>query len=202
MPQVIPITLSPVPVPLNAVAESLSQLVALVAQYLEAEIQSDVSFFLSVTSDPATDQGVIIYNSVQNVFKAWNGSLGKYLPIGFLFVDTLPTTDQGYFYNTANNSFYYWNGTSYSAVTSASAGDVLFNYNNADELTRGYVLAAGSRTIDSIAALTTNQNAALHTLFGLGAAIQVPNITAPTSTVGGGGGGGATLYPKIFCGLT
>lgn len=122
----------------------------------------------------------------------------------FLSGATPPTTDQGViFYNTATGQFMAWSDSAgaYVVVSDGTqVGDVKFNYNSADEVSTGWVLASGSRTIDSITALSTNQNLAAHTLFGAGALIQIPNITAPTSTVGGGGGGGATLYPKIFLG--
>lgn len=118
---------------------------------------------------------------------------------------TLPTTDQGVvFYSPTTGLFYYWNadlGAYYPTGLNIPLGSTMFCYTNADLLSQGYVLAAGSRAIDDIPGLSANQNTNLHTLFGPGALIQVPNITAPTSTVGGGGGVGGTLYPFIFCGF-
>ncbi len=116
----------------------------------------------------------------------------------------LPTTDQGVvFFSTTTGCFYFWNSTVGSYVVVGQnlvPGDVKFDYDSADELSSGWVLASGSRVIDDIATLSANQNTAAHTLWGAGATVQVPNITAPVSTVGGGGGSGGTLYPKVFLG--
>ena len=123
----------------------------------------------------------------------------------FLTGSVLPVVDQGVlFYSTVTGYFYAWSGVAGAYVPTGQnlvVGDVLFDYTNADELARGYVLAAGSRTIDSIAGLSASQNFNLHVLLGAGAGVEVPNVTAPTSTVGGGSGGGGTLFPKIFCGF-
>ena len=122
----------------------------------------------------------------------------------YLQGSTLPTTDQGViFYNTTTGLFYYFNtalGAYYPTGLNIPLGSVLFNYTNADELANGYVLAAGSRAIDSIAGLSANQKSNLHLLFGAGALVGVPNITSPVSASVGGGSGN-TLYPKIFCGF-
>ncbi len=118
---------------------------------------------------------------------------------------TLPTTDQGVvFYSTATGLFYFWNtslGAYYPTGLNIPLGSTMFCYTNADLLSQGYVLASGSRVIDAITSLSANQATNLHLLFGAGATVQVPNVTAPTSTVGGGGGSGGTLYPFIFCGF-
>ena len=118
---------------------------------------------------------------------------------------TLPTVDQSViFYQTSTGLFYFWDSSlgAYAPTgLNIPLGSVLFDYVNGDELTNGYVLASGSRVIDSIAALSANQATNLHDLFGAGALIQIPNVTAPVSAVGGGSGGGGTLYPKIFCGF-
>jgi len=118
---------------------------------------------------------------------------------------TLPTVDESViFYQTTTGIFYFWNtalGAYYPTGLNIPLGSVIFDYVNDDELANGYVLALGSRAIDSITALSANQATNLHTLFGAGALIQVPNITAPVSTVAGGGGSGGTLYPHIFCGF-
>ena len=124
-------------------------------------------------------------------------------PAGLAARFTTVVTDNGSPQLTTNNTFYAWGGSSYSPVSQiASVGDIKSNFTNADELALGWVLAAGSRTIDSITAMTANQNANAHALFGAGALIQIPNVAAPVSTVAGGGGGGGTLYSKIFLGLT
>ncbi len=122
----------------------------------------------------------------------------------FLQGSTPPVVDEGVvFFNTTTGFFMEWNNTAGAYVVvgqGIAVGDVKFNYNSGDELSLGWVLASGSRAIDSITGLTANQNTAAHVLFGAGALIQFPNITAPVSTVGGGGGGGGTLFPKIFVG--
>ena len=189
-------------VPTDVTYVDINQLGTIIAQQLQATVGASVSFFIAGPTLPVTNQNTIFYSTTTNQFYYWSTVTGSYLPIGFGFVTALPVTNQGYLFNTTNNTFYAWNGSSYSAISQiASVGDIKSNYLNADELALGWVLAAGSRTIDSIAGLTTAQNAALHTLFGAGAGIQVPNVTAPTSTVGGGGGGGGTAYSKIFCGI-
>ena len=138
--QVIPITLTPVPVPNNTVAQNLSQLVALVAQYLGAQIQADISFFPTVASDPATNVGPLIYNSTQNVFKWWSTATGNYQPIGFLFVSQNPTTNQGPVFNTVSNTFLVWNGSQYvpiplipivqSVPTTNTGGTIIYDQTN------------------------------------------------------------------------
>lgn len=138
--QVIPVTLTPVPVPNNAVAQNLSQLVALMAQYLGAQIQADISFFPTVASDPATNISPIIYNATQNVFKYWSTITGNYQAIGFLQVTQNPTTNQGVIFNTVSEQFLAWNGSSYvpiplipivtSVPTTNTQGVIIYNQTN------------------------------------------------------------------------
>lgn len=163
---VIPITLQAAPVPATATYPTLTELMQLVAQYVSGTVTNNVTFFLQGATDPATDQGVIFYNTTQGVFKVWSASAGAYVVTG----------------------------------QNTPLGSVMFDNVNGDELSAGWVLAAGSRTIDSISGLSVAQNAALHTLYGAGATVQVPNVTAPASSFGGGPGTGATLYGKVFAG--
>lgn len=196
-----PIALAWNPAPNSTTYMDLNSLGTIIAQQMQANVAANVSFFLSGAVDPTTNLGVIFYNQTTNTLKYWSTATGSYLPVGFQFVSALPMTNQGLVYLTSSNSFWFWGGSSYQPVSNAVVGDCKFNYTAGDQLTTGFVSALGSRTIDSITALSVTQNAALHTLFGDGALIQIPNITAPVSTVAGGGGGGGTLYPLIYCGF-
>ncbi len=163
----IPISLAATPATTTIRYANFNEFLTLVAQYLVGSISANVSFFLTGTTPPTTNQGVLFYNTSTGSFYAWNTVAGAYTVVGI----------------------------------NQAVGDIKFDYDSGDQLSAGWVLALGSRTIDSITAMSANQNLAAHGLFGAGAAIQIPNVTAPVSTVAGGGGSGSTLYPKIFVGL-
>ena len=202
MANTFPIALGWNNVPTDVTYVDINQLGTIIAQQLQASVATSVSFFVSGPTDPLTNTGALFYNTTQNAFKFFSTITGNWQPIQFLIVATLPVTNNGLVYLTTTNLFYFWNGSAYSAVSQFEVGDIKFSYTSTDDLGNGWVLAAGSRTIDSITAMTTNQNANAHTLFGAGALIQIPNLTAPTSTVGGGGGGGGTCYGFIYLGNT
>ena len=159
---------------------------------------------LQASPVPASLQVTTLTQLMQLVAQYVTGSVAADVTF-FQQGSVLPTTDQGViFYNTVTGLFYFWSvalGAYVPTGLNIPLGSVIFDYVNGDELSNGYVQALGSRVIDSIAALSANQNANAHILFGAGALIEIPNITSPVSTVGGGGGGGGTLYPKIFVGF-
>ena len=92
MSTVIPISLVASPVPTSLSAATLTEFMQLVAQYVSGSVSADVTFFLEGSVDPVVDEGVVFFNTVQNCFKSWSNDTGSYLPIGFLFTDTLPLT--------------------------------------------------------------------------------------------------------------
>ena len=202
MPNTFPISLQWNPVPNSTTYLDINQLGTIICQQIQSAVAANVSLFLIGVTPPATDQGLIFFSTATNAFYSWSTVTGSYQPVGILFIASVPLTNMGtLIWVTGTNNLWYWNGTSYSPVTTWTLGDCKFNYTAGDQLTTGFVSALGSRTIDSITALSVTQNAALHTLFGDGALIQIPNITAPVSTVAGGGGGGGTLYPLIYVGF-
>lgn len=202
MPNTIPISLQWNPVTNQFTYTDLNSLGVAICQQIQSAVAANVSLFLIGVTPPATDQGLIFFSTATNAFYSWSTVTGSYQPVGILFIASVPVTNMGtLIWVTGTNTLYFWSGSSYQPVTTQVVGDLLLDYTNGDELSRGYVQALGSRTIDSITALSVTQNAALHTLFGAGALIQIPNVSAPVSTVAGGGGGGATLYPKIYCGF-
>lgn len=96
--QTIPITLSWGTVSADVSALDINQLGTLIAQQLSGALRADVTFILTVLSDPTTFQTTLIYNSTQGVFKAWNTDAGAYVPLTpFIIGDVKQTfvgTDQ------------------------------------------------------------------------------------------------------------
>lgn len=81
MSSTIPITLTPVPVPVGIKATSINQLITILTQYIAASVNTDVSFFQTVSSDPTQQTTAIIFNTSQAVFKYWDTGFGRYMPI-------------------------------------------------------------------------------------------------------------------------
>lgn len=81
MSATIPITLTPVPVPVGVKAVDINQLLTILTQYVAASVSADVSFFQTVSADPTQFTTAIIFNSSQSVFKYWDTGLGKYTAI-------------------------------------------------------------------------------------------------------------------------
>lgn len=79
--QTIPITLTASTVPTSVTAANMNELIALVAQYLQGSIRTDVTFILTVAVDPTSLDSVLIFNSTQGVFKYWSTSLGRYVAV-------------------------------------------------------------------------------------------------------------------------
>lgn len=81
MNQTVPITLSWGPVSVDIRALNINQLGELIAAQLAGAIRADVSFYLEVLFDPTNFVTNLIYNSTQQVWKAWNQSTGKYVAL-------------------------------------------------------------------------------------------------------------------------
>jgi hypothetical protein len=81
MSATIPITLTPVPVPIGVKATDINQLITIITQFTAASINADVSFFQTVSADPTQQTTPLIFNTSQAVFKYWDTSVGKYMPI-------------------------------------------------------------------------------------------------------------------------
>lgn len=81
MSATIPITLTPVPVPVGVRATDINQLITILTQYIAASVNADVSFFQSVSSDPTQQTTALIFNTSQSVFKYWDTGLGRYMPV-------------------------------------------------------------------------------------------------------------------------
>lgn len=79
--QTIPVTFSWGPVANPPEALNLNQLGELIAQQMSGSLRADVTFILNVLSDPTDFQTTLIYNSTQNVIKAWNTMAGAYVPL-------------------------------------------------------------------------------------------------------------------------
>lgn len=81
MSATIPIQLNPVTVPVATVSTDINELLHVIARYMSASIQQDVSFFQTVAADPSIQTTPIIFNVSQGVFKFWNTGTGSYLPV-------------------------------------------------------------------------------------------------------------------------
>ena len=164
-----PITLQAIPATTSITFANFNELMTYIAQYLAGSVSANVSFFEQGAVDPTTDQGVIFYNTAQNVFKYWDVNAGEYLPIGFLFVAADPTSNSGYIFNTTQKVFKYWNGTGYSVVTQYKVGDVKQTFISGDDVANGWVLCDGRQisTLGSLG-LSTAQTAALNGVFPSG----------------------------------
>lgn len=81
MSATIPITLTPVPVPVGVKAADINQLLTIITQFVSASVSGDVSFFQIVTVDPTAFTTTLIFNSSQGIFKYWDTGSGKYLPV-------------------------------------------------------------------------------------------------------------------------
>lgn len=81
MSQTLPIALTAVPVPVTVKAMNINQLLAIVCQYVQGSVQTDVSFFQTVSVDPTALTTPIIFNTTQRVFKYWDTGVGAYLAI-------------------------------------------------------------------------------------------------------------------------
>jgi hypothetical protein len=81
MSTTVPITLTPVPVPVGVEAANINQLLTIISQFMAGSISQDVSFFQSVASDPTVGTTPIIFNTTQGVFKYWDVNLGKYVAL-------------------------------------------------------------------------------------------------------------------------
>lgn len=81
MSATIPITLTPVPVPVGVQATDINQLITIITQFTAASINADVSFFQIVSADPTQITTPLIFNTSQGVFKFWDTTVGKYTPI-------------------------------------------------------------------------------------------------------------------------
>lgn len=81
MSATIPITLTPVPVPVGVKATDINQLITIITQFTAASVNADVSFFQTVSADPTLQTTPIIFNTSQGVFKYWDTTVGKYMPI-------------------------------------------------------------------------------------------------------------------------
>lgn len=81
MSATIPITLTPVPVPVGVRATDINQLITIITQFTAASVNADVSFFQIVSVDPTQMTTPLIFNTGQGVFKYWDTTVGKYTPI-------------------------------------------------------------------------------------------------------------------------
>lgn len=84
----IPITLTPIPVPVGVEAVDINGLLAIVSEYMTGQISQNVSFFLQGTVPPDSNQG-IFYNTSTKRFEDWNPAYGSYVPISELQVGDL-----------------------------------------------------------------------------------------------------------------
>jgi len=81
MSATIPITLQAVPVPIGISAADINQLLTIIAQFMSASINQDVSFFQTVSADPTQKTTDIIFNEAQGIFKQWSVGIGAYVAI-------------------------------------------------------------------------------------------------------------------------
>jgi len=77
----LPIVLQPVPVTYSVNATDINQLIAVICQNVQASVNTQVSFYMVVASDPTSMTTQVIFNSAEGVWKQWNTILGKYVTI-------------------------------------------------------------------------------------------------------------------------
>jgi hypothetical protein len=88
MSTTIPITLTPIPVPVNIQAVNINDFLGIVCEYVSGSISQNVSFFLQGATPPNSNQG-IFYNTSTQRFENWSSNNGSYLPITELQVGDL-----------------------------------------------------------------------------------------------------------------
>jgi hypothetical protein len=94
--QNIPITLTPVPVPVGIVAANIDQLLQVVASYIGATISTSVSFFTQGATTPTGFVTSLFYNTSSNTFYGWNAGSAAYLPITqFAYGDIKYSVNEG-----------------------------------------------------------------------------------------------------------
>jgi hypothetical protein len=81
----IPITLTPIPVPVGIQAVNINDLLTIVSEYIGGQISANVSFFIQGDTPPTSDQG-IFYNTNTLRFEDWSPASGAYVPISELQV--------------------------------------------------------------------------------------------------------------------
>jgi hypothetical protein len=77
----IPITLTPVPVPVGVQATDINALLQIIASYTSASIKTNVSFFAQFSAVPTKFVTSLIYNTSNNLFYGWNSGSASYQPI-------------------------------------------------------------------------------------------------------------------------
>jgi len=88
MSTTIPITLTPIPVPVNIQAVNINDFLGIVCEYVSGSISQNVSFFQQGATAPNSNQG-IFYNTSTQRFETWNSNNGVYQPITELQVGDL-----------------------------------------------------------------------------------------------------------------
>lgn len=76
----IPITLTPIPVPVNIQAVNINDFLGIVCEYVSGSISQNVSFFIQGATPPNSNQG-IFYNTSTQRFENWNSNTGTYQAI-------------------------------------------------------------------------------------------------------------------------
>lgn len=94
--QTIPITLQPVPVPVGISYATINDLLTIVAKYLSAQIESNVTFIQEFATNPSTFQGDLIFNTTTGLWMRWDIGTASYVPLtAFAFGDTKNTFVSG-----------------------------------------------------------------------------------------------------------
>lgn len=102
MSTTIPITLTPIPVPVNIQAVNINDFLGIVCEYVSGSISQNVSFFLQGATAPNSDQG-IFYNTSTQRFESWNSNIGAYQPLTELQVGDLKAA-----YRTSDDTVNGW----------------------------------------------------------------------------------------------
>lgn len=87
----IPITFSPLTVPVSVQATNINELLTIIAQYLSGQISANVSFFQQGSNWPLSDQG-IYFNQTTQQFGTWSTAQGKYLPVTDLIIGDMKSS--------------------------------------------------------------------------------------------------------------
>lgn len=120
--QTIPLTLSWGPVATDVRAEDINQLGKLIARQLAASLRADVTFIPVLTNDPATNEGQLIFNVTQNIFKSWDVVAGDYRAVSSFAIGDVKNTFVGV--DAISTGWIILNGRKISDISGLSGSQV------------------------------------------------------------------------------
>lgn len=199
MANTVPLSLIWVPITTPTAALDLNQLGNIIAKQLSGSLdQAGVSFFLSGTTNPTTDQG-LFYNTVAKMFFIWDTVSAGYVPMGGSKIgDVIPTFLSG---DNVTQGLVVLDGRSIVSIPGLSTRQqtALTTLFGTSLPTIGFLGAmTGIPTNGSIGGITVPTD----TVANLADAVtQLRNKTESLrDAVAGVGSPSTEIYAKVFCG--